>query len=88
MTEAFIENEQFVLKLSRSESLVLFEWLSRNWERTQWNDEHAFVDPAEKQILIWIENELQKLLAEPFDPKYKEIITKSYREIVPSPEDW
>jgi len=88
MTVASIENDQVFIKLSRPEALVLYEWLSRNWERTQWNDEKSFRDPAEKQMLIWIENDLEKILVEPFDKNYDEIISKCYRDLVPSPSDW
>lgn len=87
MTSASLENEDIILKLSKSEALVLFEWLSRNWEQTQWK-ELSFSDPAERQLLMWLENDLKKILVEPFDEKYKEIITKCYRNVVPNPEDW
>ncbi len=88
MMEASFEDESISIELSKSEALVLFEWLSRNWERTQWDDEAVFRDIAEKQILILLEGSLQKILAEPFDENYSEIIVKCYRDVIPNPEDW
>ena len=88
MTSACMDGEEVKLSLSKSEALVLFEWLARNWERTQWEDPKAFSDPAEKQILIWLEGDLEKLLTEPFDPKYREILHKCYRDVVPDTEEW
>lgn len=88
MTSAYIDDEEVKLVLTRSEAVILLEWLSRNWNRTHWDDPKSFSDPAEKQLLIWLENDLEKLLPEPFDPKYKEILSKCYRDVVPDPKEW
>ena len=87
MTSASLKGAVIQLNLSRSEALVLFEWLSRNWERTRWEDSEFFADPAEKQIMISIENDLARLLDEPFDPRYREIVHNSYRALAPEPEE-
>ncbi len=70
------------------EGLILFEWLSRNWERSQWENEDLFSDPAEKQLLMWLESDLASVLKEPFDLKYHEILSEYYRKIVPDPKEW
>ncbi len=82
------EGKSIQLSLSKDEALVLFEWLSRNWEKTHWTNDELFSDPAEKQLLIWLESDLGRLLAEPFDPKYRELLSRSYRAIVPEPSEW
>jgi hypothetical protein len=88
MTSASMKGGDIQLILSKSEALVLFEWLSRNWEKTHWVDGKLFIDPAEQQLMIWIEGELARILSEPFDPKYRDILNKSYRDLVPKPEEW
>lgn len=88
MTSALLDDEGVKLRLSKSEALVFFEWLSRNWENSHWEKKDMFSDPAEKQLLMWLEGDLEKVLAEPFDPAYKDIIQRSYRDVVPEPSDW
>ncbi|GHU14959.1 hypothetical protein AGMMS50225_27810 [Betaproteobacteria bacterium] len=88
MTSAILKGEDIQLTLSKSEALVLFEWLSRNWEKMHWEDDKLFVDPAEKQLMIWLEGDVSRLLTEPFDSKYREILSKAYRDLVPVPEEW
>lgn len=83
MTVAEINENDVILKLSKSEAVVLFEWLSRNWERTQWKNDDLFLDPAEKKILILLENNLANVLSEPFDRDYPSIVSRFYREILP-----
>lgn len=81
MTEGYAKNDEVILKLSKPEALVFFEWLSRNWERNGWGDESLFSHPAERQILMWLEADLEKILSEPFDRNYKKIIEESYNKI-------
>lgn len=88
MTSATLGKAGINLSLSRQEALVLFEWLSRNWEKTHWKSTELFADPAEKQLLIWIENDLATLLEETFDQDYRRIMESSYRALVPEPNDW
>ena len=86
MTSAESTGNKISLNLSRAEALVLFEWLSRNWEKTHWDDSRLFVDPAERQVLIWLEADLAKLISETFNNEYAVLIQKSYREVLPDPE--
>jgi hypothetical protein len=88
MTSAAMKGDDIQLVLSKSEALVLFEWLSRNWEKTHWKDDKLFIDPAEQQLMIWIEGELARILNEPFDLRYRDILNESYRNLVPNPEKW
>lgn len=88
MTSAVLEEDKIRLTLTKAEALVFFEWVSRNWEKKNWEKEGLFFDPAEKQMLIWLEADLAALLEAPFDARYRELLEKSYREVVPDPLGW
>ena len=88
MTSASVKGTEIQLTLSKAEALVLFEWLWRNWEKKHWKDSKLFVDPAEEQLMIWIEGELSHLLSEPFNSQYREILNNAYRTLVPNPDEW
>lgn len=88
MTAVKLDQGQIQVILSKAEALVFFEWLSRNWERTRWESPELIADPAEKQLMIWLENDLGSVLSEPFEPRYLDLLTKSYRELVPEPDEW
>lgn len=88
MTSAAIDEDKINVSLSRQEALILFEWLSRNWEKTNWESEELFADPAEKQLLIWLENDLASLLGDVFDQDYRAILSSAYRALVPDKESW
>lgn len=81
MTNATNYEGKVQITLSRDEALVLYEWLSRNWERSNWNIDGCFEHMAEKQILIWIENDLARILDEPFSDEYRSILKSSYLSI-------
>lgn len=81
MTSAYAQDDLVNLALSKAEALVLFEWLSRNWEATKWEIDGLFSDPAEKQLLIWMENDLGGILSGIFNSEYKELIKSCYEEI-------
>jgi hypothetical protein len=83
LTFASQSKDGVTLSLSFSEALVLFEWLSRNWERTHWEQSEIFEDPAEKQLLILIEGDLAPLISETFAADYHELVCKAYRSILP-----
>jgi len=87
MTSAKLKEEQVQIDLSKAEALVFFEWLSRNWEVHQWQNKDYIQNPAEKQLLIWLENDLQKILPEPFDENYKVIINHCYKEVLSNIEN-
>ncbi|WP_037588091.1 hypothetical protein [Stenoxybacter acetivorans] len=81
MTRACIEQDNIQLTLSKAEALVLFEWLARNWEKTQWNVDDIFIHPAEKAVLIDIEGSLVPLLDVVFRADYDKIVEKAYQDI-------
>jgi hypothetical protein len=67
------------ITLTRAQAVVLFEWLSRMSESVQ--VEH----PSEERVLWAIEGQLEKLLTEPFDPNYKELLEAARREVTDGP---
>ncbi|NVN42356.1 hypothetical protein HW537_00410 [Asaia siamensis] len=69
------------LALSDDEALVLFEWLSRNWEKNQWGDDRPFADQAQRSLLVDIENGLASMLAAPFSSDYEEALSAAYKLI-------
>lgn len=81
MTSAYAQDNLVKLVLSKAEALVLFEWLSRNWEATKWEVDGLFSDPSEKQLLIWMKNDLGSILSGIFNSEYKELIKSSCEEI-------
>jgi len=68
------ENNQITIKLTKDESLVLFEFLSR-FNQTDHAD--IFADQSEQKILWTIEGQLEKILVEPFNPDYMDIIKEA-----------
>lgn len=58
------------LELTSDEALVLFEWLARLDER----DAFPCEDPAEEQVLWTLHAQLEKLLVEPFQANYQELV--------------
>ena len=88
MTSAVASEDGIKILLSRHEAIVLFEWLSRNWVKDNMGCDELFNDPAEKQLLIWLDNDLAPLLSEVFDEKYHEVVRLAYREVVPDKEGW
>jgi len=61
------------LELTQDEALVLFEWLSRLDER----DAFPCDDPAEEQVLWSLHGQLQKVLVEPFQENYGELVQQA-----------
>jgi hypothetical protein len=65
---------EITINLTKDQSLVLFEFLSRL--NVQY-DSPIFEDQAE-QVALWeVEGQLQKVLVEPFMPDYIEILAKA-----------
>lgn len=65
-------------KLTRNESLVLFEFLRRIDEQ---DDLNIFVDQAEERILWDIESKLEENLDEIFNKDYLNIIQKAREDV-------
>ncbi len=66
-----------VLRLTGAEALVLFEWLTRVDESGQLPVE----DPAEQLVLWRLEGQLERTLAEPFEPRYQEAVEAARKEV-------
>ena len=66
------------LKITKDESLVLFEFLSRF---NQSEHKEIFEDQAEQKTLWILEGQLEKQLVEPFKPDYKDIINDARKQI-------
>ncbi|MFI7425894.1 hypothetical protein ACIBPB_02790 [Micromonospora sp. NPDC049836] len=61
--------DEVVLRLSRDEALVLFEWLYRTDETT--NDFADLVEDQAEQRALWnLTCPLERELVEPFSPQY------------------
>lgn len=86
LTSAVQSKEGITISLSHDEALVFFEWLARNWERTQWEQAGLFSDPAEKQLLVSIEGDLSPLIAEVFSGAYQDHLRRAYRSFQRCPK--
>lgn len=71
---------EVVLRLTRDEALVLFDWIVRFNTR----EGESFSDPAEQRVLWDIEALLESTLVEPFDPQYVRLLAQA-RERVRDP---
>ena len=65
--------------LTKEESLILFEFLSRINEN---NYKDLFINKAEQNVLWNLESILEKELDEPFSPKYKKILEMAYKNLI------
>ncbi|GMA16390.1 hypothetical protein GCM10025871_27210 [Deinococcus metallilatus] len=59
-------DEGVTLHLTRSEALVLFEWLARN----DGTEALAFEHEAEQKVIWTLEGQLEKAFREVLDPEY------------------
>jgi hypothetical protein len=75
--------EEIVIRLTRAEALVLFEWLAReDADGKTLPVEHL----AEERVFWRIEGQLENALAEPLSPQYKELLDAARNEVVRSEE--
>ena len=74
---AGLKDKQITLELTNDEALVLFEWLAR----VDSSDLLVFEDPAEQQVLWRLEGMLERVLVEPLDATYKELLAKARRRV-------
>ena len=72
-----MEDDKITVELSRSEALVLFEFLRRCDEEIR----YEFRDQAEQRVLWNLECALEPQLKEVFDPAYREIVKAAWDEI-------
>jgi hypothetical protein len=68
---------EVLLTLSKSEALVLFEWLA-SLDASQIP---LFAHPSEEKVLWKIEGQLESVLPEPFAPNYRELLTQARRAV-------
>lgn len=73
-----MDNNEITIKLTKDESLVLFEFLSRF---NQTNHPEIFEDQSEQKTLWTIEGQLEKILVEPFQSDYLDIIKEARNRI-------
>jgi hypothetical protein len=71
-----VTDEGVTIRLSWSESLVLFEWLART-ERAASNYDGLVEDDAERIVLWDLHSELESKLAAPFSPAYAEALDQA-----------
>lgn len=70
-----MKSDSVTLKLTRSQALVLFDWLSRS-------DESLPVsDPSEEKILWFLEGQLEQALVEPLEPDYQQALARARKEV-------
>jgi hypothetical protein len=74
------ENE-IVLKLSKAEALVFFEWLARH----DVADDFPVIHPAEEKVLWRLLGFLESTLVEPFAKNYNEIIAEARQSVESAP---
>jgi hypothetical protein len=65
------------LDLSRDEALVFFEWLARLDEQ----DAFPIEDSAERLVLWDLHGQLEKLLSEPFQENYRELLVQARERV-------
>jgi hypothetical protein len=71
-----VAEDEVVLRLSRDEALVLFEWLYRTDETT--NDFADLVEDQAEQRALWnLTCLLERELVEPFSPQYGELVEQT-----------
>jgi hypothetical protein len=69
--------EKVIIELSKSEALVLFEFLSR----TSDDDSLTAPDQAERRALWNLECRFEKALVEPFLPNYQELLEQAKKRL-------
>ena len=69
--------EKVVLELTKSEALVLFEFLAR----TSYDEVLKTMDSAERRALWKLEGQLESTLVEPFLPNYLELVERAKRRL-------
>ena len=71
------DSRTVVLRLTRAEALVLFEWLTR----VDASGNLPIEDLAEQQVLWQLEGQLEATLLEPLDPDYKLVLEAARNEV-------
>jgi hypothetical protein len=71
------EEEKVILELTKSEALVLFDWLAETSDK-EWLDA---ADPAIRRVLWGLECLLERNLVEPFRPNYAELLAQAKNDL-------
>ena len=80
--EANEQNDKSIsFNLTRSESLVFFEWIARF---TAEENAKYFSHASEEQLLFNFEACLEKILIEPFEDNYLELVSDAQERVFPS----
>jgi len=72
-----VEPQPVHLALTADEALVLFEFVSRFTD----SDQLAIADQAEASALWKLCGQLEKVLTEPFSPRYADLLTKARERV-------
>lgn len=72
-----MSDDEVSLRLSKAQALVLLEWLA-NLDSLQ---TPPFSHPSEEKVLWKIEGQLESILAEPFAPNYKDLLSQARRTV-------
>lgn len=70
-----------VLRLSKAEAIVLFEWIHRTEDDDASLDQLGFVDQSEQRVLWDLSASLEAVLAEPFVAEYSVILESAREEL-------
>ena len=73
-----MSEDRITLELTRAEALVFFEWLAR----VDAAERSPVEDPSEQQVLWTLEAQIEKLLVEPLEPNYQEILDHARQEVL------
>jgi hypothetical protein len=73
-----METTDVILRLTRQQALVFFEWLSTIDTDNQKN----FTHPAEEKVVWALESQLEAVLTEPFSEDYQKLLLNARRCIV------
>lgn len=74
--------EDFTIKLTKEQRLVLFEFLCRiiDDEEDEWN-EILYQDKSEWKVLLKIQGQLESVLVEPFMSNYAELVEEARKKV-------
>lgn len=72
-----MSEQNTLLRLTRAQALVLFEWLARVSE----SGTLQYEDPAEQDVLWELEAQLERTLTEPLASNYSELLDAARREV-------
>lgn len=74
-----MRDDSVEIKLSKEEALVFFDVLSRYVE----SDTLLVLDEAESEVFFALLTYLERVLVEPFDSNYDEILTRAKAKLIP-----